>query len=80
MVWTPRLIGEPGGPSSITGTARFELAIFYIVIPPLSGHTTVRAVLPHTALRHRSSSGMRSAPSPDASGEPVDAEPGQPAV
>src|ERR1039458_3625821 len=39
-VWTLRLHGEPGGPTSITGTARFVLAIFYIVITFLSGHTT----------------------------------------
>ena len=38
-VWDLRLYGEPGGPPSITGTARFMLAIFYIVITPLSGHT-----------------------------------------
>ena len=30
MVWAPRLHGEPGGPTSITGTARFVLATFYI--------------------------------------------------
>src|SRR5665213_2091877 len=39
-VWTPRLHDESGGPTSITGTARFVLAIFYIVITFLSGHTT----------------------------------------
>jgi hypothetical protein len=32
VVWAPRLHDEPGGPTSITGTARFVLAIFYIVI------------------------------------------------
>jgi hypothetical protein len=30
VVWAPRLHGEPGGPTSITGTARFVLATFYI--------------------------------------------------
>jgi hypothetical protein len=30
VVWAPRLHGEPGGPTSITGTARFVPAIFYI--------------------------------------------------
>ena len=30
VVWVPRLHGEPGGPTSITGTARFVLATFYI--------------------------------------------------
>src|SRR5205085_8602304 len=35
---------------------------------------------PHTALRHRSSSGMRSAPSSNLPGEPVGAEAGEPAV
>jgi hypothetical protein len=30
VVWALRLHGEPGGPTSITGTARFVLAIFYI--------------------------------------------------
>jgi len=42
-VWDLRLHGDPGGPTSITGTARLVLAIFYIVITFLSGHT------PHTA-------------------------------
>ncbi len=36
-----RLHGAPGGPTSITGTARLALAIFYIVITQLSGHTQV---------------------------------------
>jgi hypothetical protein len=35
VVWDLRLHGEPGGPTSITGTARFMLAIFYIVTTPL---------------------------------------------
>ena len=39
MVWDLRLHGDPGGPTSITGTARFALAIFYIDITFLSGHT-----------------------------------------
>src|ERR1017187_5472307 len=39
VVWDLRLHGEPGGPPSILGTARFMLAIFYIVITPLSRHT-----------------------------------------
>jgi len=38
-VWDLRLHGEPEGPTFITGTARFVLAIFYIVTTPLSGHT-----------------------------------------
>jgi len=36
-----RLHDAPEGPTSITGTARLALAIFYIVITPLSGHTQV---------------------------------------
>jgi hypothetical protein len=40
-VWALRLHGEPGGPTSITGTARSVQAIFYIVITFLSGHTEV---------------------------------------
>ena len=39
MVWDLRLIGDPGGPTSITGTARFMTTTFYIVITLLSGHT-----------------------------------------
>ena len=38
-VWALRLHGEPGGPTSITGTARFMLATFYIATTSLSGHT-----------------------------------------
>ena len=34
MVWAPRLHGEPGGPTSITGTARFMPATFYIASLP----------------------------------------------
>jgi ureidoacrylate peracid hydrolase len=34
-----RLYGEPGGPTSITGTARSALATLYIVITFLSRHT-----------------------------------------
>src|SRR6187200_2503126 len=49
-------------------------------VSPAAPYRTVRAVLPHTALRHRSSSGMRRSPTPDSPGEPVDAEPGEPAV
>ena len=30
MVWDLRLIGDPGGPTSITGTARIVLATFYV--------------------------------------------------
>ena len=41
-VWALRLHGEPGGPTSITSTARFGSTIFYIVTPFLSGHTAVR--------------------------------------
>ena len=40
VVWDLRLHGEPGGPTSITGTARSALAIFYIVTTFLSGHTS----------------------------------------
>jgi hypothetical protein len=40
VVWAPRLLGEPGGPSSITGTARLGPTIFYIVI--LSFQDTLR--------------------------------------
>jgi hypothetical protein len=45
-----------------------------------SGPLSDREVLPHTALRHRSSSGMRRCPSSDGPGEPMDAEPGDPVV
>ena len=34
MVWAPRLHGEPEGPTSITGTARFVPATFYIASLP----------------------------------------------
>jgi hypothetical protein len=34
VVWAPRLHGEPGGPASITGTARFMPATFYIASLP----------------------------------------------
>ena len=40
-VWVLRLLGEPGGPTSITGTARFVLGTSYILITSLSGHTWV---------------------------------------
>jgi len=43
VVWDLHLHGDPGGPTSIANRARVVPAIFYIVIPPLSGHT------PHTA-------------------------------
>ena len=38
-VWAPRLHGEPGGPTSIAGTARSVLPTSYIVVKFLSGHT-----------------------------------------
>jgi len=41
-----RLHDAPEGPTSITGTARLALAIFYIVITPLSGHTQVEVAGP----------------------------------
>jgi len=47
-----RLHGAPGGPTSITGTARLALAIFYIVITQLSGHTQGEVV----SCRRRSAS------------------------
>ena len=40
-VWVLRLLGEPGGPTSITGTARFVLGTSYLLITSLSGHTWV---------------------------------------
>ncbi|MDQ1361952.1 MAG: hypothetical protein QOJ44_2329, partial [Acidimicrobiaceae bacterium] len=43
MVWDLRLIGDPGGPTSITGTARFMTTTFYIVITLLSGRTAESA-------------------------------------
>jgi len=51
VVWDLRLHGEPGGPTSITGTARFMLAIFYIVTTPLqdtrgAGKTGVPGAVP----------------------------------
>jgi hypothetical protein len=39
VVWDLRLHGEPGGPTPITGTARFVLTTFYIAITLLPGHT-----------------------------------------
>ena len=44
MVWDLRLIGDPGGPASITGTARFVTTTFYIVTNLLSGHTADSAI------------------------------------
>ena len=41
-VWVLRLHGEPGGPTSITGTARFVLATFYILITSLSPAVSCR--------------------------------------
>jgi hypothetical protein len=38
--------GEPRGPTSIPDTARFVLAIFYIVTTPLSGRTTPASAVP----------------------------------
>jgi hypothetical protein len=43
-----RLHGAPGGPTSITGTARLAPTIFYIVITQLSGHTQVEVTNQHT--------------------------------
>lgn len=43
VVWVLRLHGEPGGPTSITGTARFVLATYSITITLLSGHTRWRS-------------------------------------
>ena len=43
MVWDLRLIGDPGGPTSITGTARFMTTTFYIATNLLSGHTAESA-------------------------------------
>jgi len=39
-VWALRLPGEPGGPTSITSTARSTLTTFYIATSSLSGHTS----------------------------------------
>ena len=47
---------------------------------PAAPYQTVHAVLPHTAFRHRSSSGMHRRPSLDSSGESIDAEFGQPGI
>ena len=44
MVWDLRLIGDPGGPASITGTARFMTTTFYIATNLLSGHTAESAI------------------------------------
>jgi hypothetical protein len=38
-VWDLRLHGDPGGPPSITGTARTVPPILYIGLTFLSGHT-----------------------------------------
>jgi hypothetical protein len=43
VVWDLRLIGDPGGPTSITGTARFMTTTFYIATNLLSGHTAESA-------------------------------------
>jgi len=49
VVWAPRLHGEPGGPTSITGTARFMPATFYIAslpfqdAPQIGGSRTMAA-------------------------------------
>ena len=45
MVWDPRLHGEPGGPTSITGTAHVMVATFYIAITSLSGHTVGAVII-----------------------------------
>jgi hypothetical protein len=44
VVWDLRLIGDPRGPTSITGTARFMTTTFYIVTNLLSGHTAEPAI------------------------------------
>jgi hypothetical protein len=44
VVWDRRLIGDPGGPASITGTARFMTTTFYIATNLLSGHTAESAI------------------------------------
>src|ERR1035437_10528252 len=44
VVWGLRLHGDPGGPTSVTGTARFVLAIFSIALTLLSGHTSARSL------------------------------------
>jgi hypothetical protein len=51
VVWDLRLHGEPGGPTSITGTARFMLAIFYIVTTPLQDTREVPKLAVHAATR-----------------------------
>src|SRR5665647_1147307 len=53
VVWDLRLHGDPGGSTSITGTARFMLASFYIVITSLSGHTRGTSILIHAANRNK---------------------------
>jgi hypothetical protein len=50
-VWDLRLHGEPGGPTSIPGTARFVLTTFYIAITLLSGRTTPTCALIETCGR-----------------------------
>ena len=44
VVWDLRLIGDPGGPTSITSTAWFMTTTFYIVATPFSGHTADLAI------------------------------------
>jgi hypothetical protein len=44
VVWDLRLISDPGGATSITGTARFMTTTFYIVTNLLSGHTAESAI------------------------------------
>src|ERR1017187_3404097 len=56
VVWDLRLHGEPGGPASITGTARFVLSIFYIGLTFLQGHPP-----PSNPGRFNSTDGRRSA-------------------
>jgi hypothetical protein len=70
----PPVVGSAGGLRD--RTARAGPTGRGCLPPP---HRTVRAVLPHTALRHRSPAGIRSRGS-DGSGQAVDAELGAPFV
>ena len=65
-----------------SGAERWAVAFSLVVLPvvpprPAAPDRTVHAVLPHTALRHHSSLGMRS-PVAHRSGEGVDAETTEP--
>jgi len=70
VVWAPRLHGEPGGPTSITGTARFVPTTFYIASLPFQdalqngGYTRVLSLWINHALRSASDTKAAGAAAP----------------